>query len=140
MPSSLGAPVQAASKSSGRKNFIFLNKLIDGVNTDCLCGQYSGECCCFIFFFFLYGSSLRLLIFTSVVLHRTEVRSYKIVPWLRHSFSLLLLLHRTEVRCYNTTSRLPAYRQAGASGLIPVLFAFTGCRAVGSVLFCKAGL
>ena len=68
LPSSLGAPVQAASKSSGRKNFIFRNNRIDDVNTVCLCRQYNGECCCFIFFIFLYRSSLRLSVLLATLL------------------------------------------------------------------------
>ena len=57
MPSSLGVPVQAASKSSGRKNFIFLNNCVDDVNTVCLYRQLNSECCFFIlrWFVFLVG-------------------------------------------------------------------------------------
>ena len=97
MPSSLGAPVQAASKSSGRRNFSFLNNWVDNVNTVCLCRQYNGECCCFIFFSFIWVEPTALCFLVTFLL-RTEVRSYKIAPWLRHSFSLLLLLHRTAPR------------------------------------------
>ena len=75
MPSSLGAPVQAANKSSGRKNFIFLNNWVDDVNTVCLFGQYNarlndvvgqGECCFFIFLVCIFSWPLCVLSSTTL--------------------------------------------------------------------------